>query len=321
MRPSGAAFDRPMLEREEELAVLNRLVEECENGNGGLVMIEGPAGIGKTRLVRSACAVAAQRDMRVLETVASELESSFAYGVLHSLFEPPLAKLTAHERKAILAGPARSAGSLFGLGPGPGGTGSPDLALTLQHGLYWLAMNLAALQPLLIVLDDAHWADRVSLGWLAYLARRIDGVPLGVAVASRPAEPGAESDLVSALAGIPGAKVLRPEALSVAGTEQIVASQLGVSPGGVFAAGCHRVSGGNPLLLEELLRVLAEEGVKPSPEEVERLDGLRGPALGRAALARAGRLAGDAATTLKALAVLGPRAEPEQVATLAGVRP
>ena len=57
------------------------------------------------------------------------------------------------------------------------------------HGLYWLTANLAAEQPLLILVDDAHWADPPSLRWLAYLAQRLDGLPAALIVAARPGEP------------------------------------------------------------------------------------------------------------------------------------
>lgn len=320
MGPSGGAFDKPLLERGEELAALQDLVKGAAAGSGGLAVVEGPAGIGKTRLLKAVREIGMQHDLRVLSTTASELESGFAYGVLRSLLERPLAELATEETETVLAGSAQSAGSLFGLDPGPTDPGSPDFALALQHGLYWLALNLAALQPLLIILDDAHWADRASLHWLAYLTRRIEGAPLGVAVASRPMEPGADAETASALAGAEAARVLRPAPLSTTSVEQIVSSELGGTGGGAFAAGCHKMTGGNPLLLAELLRVLAEDGVEPSPEEAERLSGMSAPAFGRTVLARAGRLPGEAGAVLKALAVLGP-ADPARVSAVAGMRP
>lgn len=317
---SAGPLDKPLLEREDELAALEDLVEGAAGGNGGLAVIEGPAGIGKTRLLRAAREIGARQELRVLAAAGSELESGFAYGVLRSLLERPLAELTAGEREAVLAGPAKSADALFGPEPGPTDPGSPDFALALQHGLYWLALNLAALQPLLIVLDDAHWADRASLHWLAYLARRIEGAPLAIAVASRPMEPGADAEAISVLAGAGEARVLRPGPLSAASVEQIVSSELGVTADGAFSAGCHKMTGGNPLLLAELLRVLVEDGVQPSSEEAQRLDEMSPPAIGRTVMARAARLPGEAVAVLKALAVLGP-ADPARVAALTGMRP
>jgi DNA-binding CsgD family transcriptional regulator len=321
MRSSGGAAKLPLLEREEELGALAALVERTGSGSGGLVVIEGAEGIGKTRLLRCARELGAQSDMRVLSTAASELESGFAYGVLRSLLECALASLEVAEREAVLAGPATAAGALFGYGQWPPAPGSPDVAFALQHSLYWLALNLAALQPLLVVLDDAHWADRASLHWLAYLTRRIEGAPVAVVVASRPSEPGADTELVHTLASSETAKVLRPQPLSAAGVQRIVAAEVGEQARGALAAECHRASGGNPFMLGELLRALAEDGIEPSPEAVARLDAVTAPALGHALLARAARLPGDAVAVLKALAVLGRCAELQRLATLAGGRP
>jgi hypothetical protein len=68
----------------------------------------------------------------------------------------------------LFAGPA---GAVRGLLLGDGADPSFDSSFAVVHGLYWLAANLAAQRPLLIAVDDAHWADEPSLRWLAYLAR------------------------------------------------------------------------------------------------------------------------------------------------------
>ena len=83
----------------------------------------------------------------------------------------------------------------------------------MLHGLYWLVSNLAATRPLLIAVDDAHWADEPSLRWLAYLAPRLGGLAAGLLVAWRqgdPADTGAPLLAVRAEASA----VLRPAPLS-----------------------------------------------------------------------------------------------------------
>ena len=69
--------------------------------------------------------------------------------------------------------------------------------------MYWLCANLAAEQPLLVVVDDAHWADAPSLRFLDALARRVEDLPVLLAIAARPAEPGAEQALLDGLATRP----------------------------------------------------------------------------------------------------------------------
>ena len=56
-----------------------------------------------------------------------------------------------------------------------------DTSFAILHGLYWLAANLSAARPLLLAIDDAHWADESSLRWLTHLARRLDGLNSGAA--------------------------------------------------------------------------------------------------------------------------------------------
>jgi len=81
------------------------------------------------------------------------------------------------------------------------------------HGLYWLVVNLAAGRPVLLAVDDAHWADEPSLRWLAYLARRLDALAAGLLVALRPGDPAVMGAPLLALCA-EAAAVLRPALLS-----------------------------------------------------------------------------------------------------------
>src|SRR5205807_2367922 len=90
--------------------------------------------------------------------------------------------------------------------PGLASQGEGSLFPAL-HGLYWLLVNLAEHSPLLVIVDDVHWADPPSLGFLLYLCGRLDGLPVLLAVAVRPAE--SESDLLARLVSWPRPDVLR----------------------------------------------------------------------------------------------------------------
>ncbi|GEL19259.1 ATP-binding protein [Pseudonocardia asaccharolytica] len=80
----------------------------------------------------------------------------------------------------------------------------------MLHGLYWLTANLAARDPLLIAVDDAHWADPASLRFLNYLARRLDGLTVLLVVAARPTATGSGAALRAAR----GDAALRPAPLT-----------------------------------------------------------------------------------------------------------
>src|SRR5215469_9046817 len=92
-----------LLERDDEVATLAECVALTSNGHGGLVVIEGTAGIGKTRLLAEARAQAAEH-MRVLSARGGELEGDFSFGVVRQLFEPLLASATPKRRAELMSG-------------------------------------------------------------------------------------------------------------------------------------------------------------------------------------------------------------------------
>ena len=107
--------------------------------------------------------------------------------------------------RGALAGAAAAAARVSA--PATGRSGASFAAL---HGLFWLAANLAAERPLLLAIDDLHWCDRPSLRFLAYLARRLEGLPVLVAATLRTGEPGTDPALLAEIAHDPAALTLRP---------------------------------------------------------------------------------------------------------------
>jgi AAA ATPase domain len=199
-------------ERERELAAVEKLLEH----RGGVLLIEGRAGVGKTSLVEAACSRAGELGHEVVRARGSELESGFAFGVIRQLFERRLAAAGEGERAVLLAGPAAAVRPLLSgeVSAQPAGDGS----FAVLHGLYWLVVNFAASGPVLIAVDDAHWADEPSLRWLAYLAPRLDGLAAGMLVAMRQGDPAAMRAPLAAVRA--QAAVLRPALLSVGGNGQ-----------------------------------------------------------------------------------------------------
>src|ERR1700741_410104 len=106
-----------LLEREPELRQMQDAIRHAGTGGGGLVVIGGPAGIGKTALLRAAASMAENAGVRVLRARATDLEQEFSFGVVRQLFEAPLARASAGEREALLRGAAALAGPLFESSP------------------------------------------------------------------------------------------------------------------------------------------------------------------------------------------------------------
>jgi predicted ATPase len=205
MRP-GPASNAAVLEREREQQILDRMVAQASGGGGGVVIVEGQAGVGKTRLLRIAGELGEASGMRVLRGRGSELDRGFGFGVVRSLLERVVG-----ESPGVLEGSAQPAAVVFGATSGGDGA-EPDLFVRLL-GLYSLVAELSARRPLLMLADDLHWADTASLRWLAFVAERVEDLPILIVCAARPDEPGADQAVLDALtAG--SAEVLRPAPLS-----------------------------------------------------------------------------------------------------------
>lgn len=309
-RPAGTTPGR-LRERSEELRAIGDALGALQTGDGTLLLVEGPAGIGKTRLLGAARRRARELDLTVLSARGAELEQELPFGVVRQLFGTYVAGLGEREREALLHGhAARAVGLLEGEGAPEGGGADP--LPQLLHALHWLCAALAARRPLVLIVDDAHWADGPSLRWLHYLAGRLEGEPLFLLVAARPAEPGASAPPPATLTGGPGTARLAPAALSADAIAETVRERLGPTADAVCDA-CHRVTGGNPFLLEELLTALPERGAT-----VEEVEAANASDVSRSVLARVRRLPPAAEGFVRALALLGDDAPLDVVAELAG---
>ena len=177
-----------LLERDAALARIDERLREASAGRGSLLLLEGPAGIGKTRLVLAAGRHGRELGLTTLSARGSELEQDFAYGLVRQLFEAPLVAASPPERAELLAGAAGHAAGLFGLAAAREDVAGAllDPSFAILHGLYWLCANLGRRSPLLLCIDDVHWADQASLRFLHYLGRRLDELPVAVVAAARP---------------------------------------------------------------------------------------------------------------------------------------
>src|SRR5919197_1133171 len=135
-----------LLGRERELAEIGRVIDAARECSGGLVVVDGPAGIGKTRLLEEAARAVSAAGVGVLGARGSRVGAR-ALGLVAG--EPPVERFAA------------------------------------VHGLYWLCANRAEDSPLVVAVDDVQWADDPSLAWLGYLARRGGDLRVGLVVGVR----------------------------------------------------------------------------------------------------------------------------------------
>jgi predicted ATPase len=192
-----------LVEREVELAAIDVALNSAITGTGSVLVIEGEAGIGKTELLRAATARARRAGVQVIHARGSELEQEYAYGVVRQLLTPALAAMSSVVAEEVLAGAAGLAAPVLGLRrlrDGQASMPAPDQGAVL-HGLYWLTANIAARQPLLISVDDAHWSDTRSERFLAFLARRLEGTPILLLLTVRAEDAARQASPLAQLAG------------------------------------------------------------------------------------------------------------------------
>src|ERR1700737_566338 len=174
----------PLLEREAELRVIERALAGAEQSAGGMILIEGPPGVGKPSLLKVTRELGRSRQLQVLTARGDELEREFPFGVVLQLFETHVASMPLRDRKRVLKDAASLALPLFS--PGLTARSADHRNLSVLHGLYWLTANLAAQNPLLLAVDDAQWVDKPSLRFLQYLLPRLPELAVVAVVTTQP---------------------------------------------------------------------------------------------------------------------------------------
>ena len=263
----------PCVGREVELKLLLTHFDQALHRQGRLILIQGEPGIGKTRLLDEFGRFAAERGARVLAARAYEMEQDLPYAPIvealsaffRSTANPAEVTAVLGERASLLA---TLIPSLRDLVPGLPRHQSlrPDAErAALVAGLTHLLLGLARTRPIVLHLDDLHWADVSTLQWLHYLARRLPGEPVLIIGTYRTGEAALDHPLQRLRASLAG-DAAEPRLLELT---CLVADQVAAlfpevsgssSRGRAIAARLHRETGGHPLFLVETLRTLQETG-------------------------------------------------------------
>jgi DNA-binding NarL/FixJ family response regulator len=296
--------------RDWELQLLVDRARAAALGEGQAVLLRGPAGIGKTKLLAAALDELDGVAPTVL-TVGCPESGSAAYEAVRALFEP--LRLDGDDPAGLLTGSARLA--LPALVPEHDASDSAD-TYSVMHGLHWLTAGLTARGLVVLAVDDVHWCDETSLRWLGFLLRRAENLPLLVLMTQRtgPDEPSPE--VLGEIGATLSCLTVDLSPLPADAVADFLRERFGVAPDPVFAAKCAEVSGGNPFLLDRVVARLRGQ-VVPDAAHVGTLE-----ELGREVVARSllDRLPSDAFAVARAIAVLGGE-NLETIAALAGTQP
>ena len=251
--------------------------------------------------------------MTVLHARGSQLERQYALGLVRQCVEPTARRYPNHEE--LFAGAARLARAVV-LDIPEDFEAAP---VGVLHGLYWLTANLAERAPLLVAIDDAHWADEPSLRFLAYLTRRLESLSVALVICARTGGESAAAGVLEEVRGDPTSEVVQLQPLAVAGGEWLLRD---LDAGPVeegFARACHDATGGNPFLLGELVRALRVDGVPFTTAGAVRIRGITPPTVARTVRVTLDRLRPAARALAHAAAVLGEGVELNLAAELAKV--
>lgn len=318
--PAAQAPQPPMAGRTAELAQVEALLDIAAEGTARTLILRGEAGIGKSRLAEAAVDMAEGRGWRTLRAIISDfgefatisprrqlvldvLRLSADTPLPDSLADHPLARRLSADELPILY---QLAGGVAPNSVAPEG-GAPASAAEIGRSQVFGALMSAAAEraPLLILVEDAHWASAEVLSQLQVFSRNLGSLPALLLITTR-AEPDLFDQRWRAGAGPLSTIDLAP--IGRAESRSVVES-LGVTDAEQAAELMAR-AGGNPLFLRQLVAAV-REGVAVSEALPGSVQGL--------ALGRMDRLGADERLALRASALLGPRAELDAVRAISGL--
>lgn len=246
-----------------------------------------------------------------------ELERELGLGIARQLFEPLLVRASRAERAELLARPAEAVARLFGLDDTESDPRADEYGS--QNALYWLVARLAERSPVLISIDDVHWSDVTSLRWLGYLVRRLEDLPILLAVARRTDEPGINADLLAGIAAESLTRTIRPGQLTLSAVHELARDRFETGPQPTFVRACHDAAGGNPLFTLQLLDAARAEGLRPVDADADAVADLAPERVSQLVLDRLRRLSPDAIRVADQVALLGTHAEVRHVRVLSAL--
>ncbi|MFE2727452.1 ATP-binding protein [Kitasatospora sp. NPDC059327] len=260
-----------MHEREAEIRSAGRAVEALTRpagaGTGELLLYTGAAGLGKTAVLAEVRREAKRAGCTVLFARGGERQRHEPFRVVRQLVQPVLAALSPEERVQAFGPWEDIVGPAVGLLP-PGGQLDPQ---GVRDGLDFVLTHLVRRHsPVAVIVDDLHWADPESLGWLAGFAVRARELPVLLVLACRDEFPDDALALQHGLVGRADRRHdLRP--LQPASVAHLVRAALGTRAEDAFCRHVWAVTGGNPYETTALLREVLDQRLDPVEENAGQL--------------------------------------------------
>lgn len=323
-RPRAAA-SASLWERDAELAAIAEAVDALRDDTspseaGSLLVFSGEAGIGKTALLAEARRMAEKRGCTVWSARGGETVTSVPFHVVRQLLQPALVSLMAEEAREYLGDWYEVAGPALGI-TDPGERQADPQGVC--DGLVAAVSRLTQREwPLVLLIDDAHWADRETLHWLAAFVERLDELRVLVVVARRPGDVAEEGacflETIAAAARRPTSTL---SALTPGATAGLTRTRVGAHADDPFCREVWAVTGGNPYETVELLAKVEDCRLAPVEASAAELRVLNRSARGHGLVARLQGLGIEATRFAWAAAILGTGITVDLVARLATMHP
>lgn len=307
----GSGSAQRLFGREAEQGACGDALDAAASGSGGVLLISGEAGIGKTALLREVQAAAVVRGLTLLAATAAPTESTFPFGVARQLLLDVAGGLG-----DVLEGVTPTAAAVLGLSAQAPAV--PELASALQ-GLYRLVSNFAQRRPVVIVIDDAQWADLSTLAFVEHLARGVSEMPCLVVLGVRSPDLGNDAQHAALTRLGRDVRHVPLTALGLEAAGALVRERFASATSSDVLRRCHEATGGNPFLLHALATDVLRRGGAAS-DVVGLVEEATPAAVVREVLHRLSRLDSEARALAKAVAVLGAVVQVRDAAAVAGLQ-
>jgi len=300
----------PLRGRGPEVEILRDALDRVAAGRPALALIEGEAGIGKTRLLETALEDAHAREMQVARGRAEELEQNRPFGLVAAAFR--CERSSADPRRAAIADLlSRDRGAITV-------TSDPGLRFRVVDAFADLVEALALAGPLVIGVDDLQWVDASSLLTLGAAARRMAGLPVALIGCLRPLPDSADLDRLTGLLDKAGARRIWLGPIAAEAVRDLIADAVAAEPGPALLAEAAG-AGGNPLFVTELVGALLQEGtVEIADGRAEVARATLPPTLRLTILRRLSFLPDATVRALRAASILGSSFSLTDLATITG---